>query len=385
MIEIDRSRWRRVRFGDVIQSITERVDDPSTAGVERYVGLDHLDGGSLTINRWGSPEDVEATKLRFGPGDVVFARRRAYQRKLGQANFEGIASAHSLVLRARLDSVLPEFLPVFLSSDVFMDRAIQISVGSLSPTVNWKTLAIQEFDLPPLDEQRRIADLLWAVEAVSRAYAHEAAAAAKSAPGLISNLAGNAPRVPLGSLLTDIVDRRGVTPKKLGSDFCTDGIQVISAMNVGEGNLDLRVQARFIDEATYSRWMPRPLRAGDIILTSEAPLGRVVRVPDGPILCPGQRLFVLSPDRSKLSADYLYAWLAAPDGQRALYERSSGSTVRGIRQAELVKVLIPLPDLVQQHRIADSLGALASAAGNRREAREALISLRASIMLEIWG
>jgi type I restriction enzyme, S subunit len=63
------------------------------------------------------------------------------------------------VLRAKPDVVLPEFLPFFMQSDLFMDRAQRISVGSLSPTINWKTLAEQEFALPPLEEQRRIARL----------------------------------------------------------------------------------------------------------------------------------------------------------------------------------------------------------------------------------
>lgn len=164
-LNLDKSTWKTVAFGDVIESVTDRVDDPSQAGVDRYVGLEHLDPGVMTVQRWDAPDKVEAQKLRFQPGDVIFGRRRAYQKKVALAEFEGICSAHALVLRARPDYVHPDFLPVFLSSDYFLDRAIGISVGSLSPTVNWRDLKIQEFDLPPLDEQKRIADLLWAIEA----------------------------------------------------------------------------------------------------------------------------------------------------------------------------------------------------------------------------
>src|SRR5437773_1368913 len=114
-------------------NVTDRVDNPAEAGVDRYVGLEHLDSDSLRIRRWGTPDEVEATKLRFRPGDIIFARRRAYQRKLGVADFEGICSAHALVLRAREDMVEQDFLPVFMQSDTFMNRALQISVGSLSP------------------------------------------------------------------------------------------------------------------------------------------------------------------------------------------------------------------------------------------------------------
>jgi type I restriction enzyme S subunit len=69
-----------------------------------------------------------------------------------------------MVIRANLAFVLPEFLPFLMMSDRFMNRAVEISVGSLSPTINWNTLKLEEFDLPPLDQQRRIADILWAID-----------------------------------------------------------------------------------------------------------------------------------------------------------------------------------------------------------------------------
>lgn len=158
--------WRLVKFGDLAESITERVDDPKAAGVEIYVGLEHLDSDTTKISRFGTPDDVESTKLRFYPGDVIYARRRAYQRKLGVAEVEGICSAHALVLRARPDVCLPEFLPYFLQSDQFHERALSISVGSLSPTINWKTLVVQEFVLPPIAEQHRIVAIMRAVSHV---------------------------------------------------------------------------------------------------------------------------------------------------------------------------------------------------------------------------
>jgi len=68
------------------------------------------------------------------------------------------------VLRANPDVVLPEFLPFFMQSDLFMNRAVEISVGSLSPTINWKTLAVQKFALPPMEEQQRLLDLYRAIE-----------------------------------------------------------------------------------------------------------------------------------------------------------------------------------------------------------------------------
>jgi type I restriction enzyme M protein len=155
--------WKRLAFGAFADSMNERVE-PGDAAEEIYVGLDDLDSNSLHIRRWGKGSDVIGTKLRFRKGDIIFGRRRAYQRKLAVAEMGGICSAHAMVVRAKPNVVLPEFLPFLMTSDRFMNRAVEISVGSLSPTINWTTLKLEEFDLPPLDQQRCIAEVLWAVD-----------------------------------------------------------------------------------------------------------------------------------------------------------------------------------------------------------------------------
>lgn len=152
--------WHVWRFDQMATNVNVRIDNPSESGMDHYVGLEHLDTDSLRIRRWGSPDEVEATKLLFKKGDIIFGRRRAYQRKLGIAEFDGICSAHAMVLRAKPEVVLPEFLPFFMQSDLFISRAVEISVGSLSPTINWKTMAVQAFTLPPLEEQRKLVALL---------------------------------------------------------------------------------------------------------------------------------------------------------------------------------------------------------------------------------
>lgn len=200
MVEAN-SDWTLRRFDQIASNITNRVDDPSEAGVDYYVGLEHLDTDSLRIRRWGSPEDVSATKLLFEPGDVVFGRRRAYQRKLGVAEFWGIASAHSLVLRANSDVVLPEFLPFFIQSDMFMERAQQISVGSLSPTVNWKTLARQTFSLPSVEMQRDLMPTLEASLDLCQTLADAVDAAERLVESFCREVAnGQGERVPIGNV-----------------------------------------------------------------------------------------------------------------------------------------------------------------------------------------
>jgi type I restriction enzyme S subunit len=162
---LDKSNWLTYRFDQIAKNISERVD-PNNTKLEVYIGLEHIDSDSIHIKRTGTPDDVNGQKLRCYPGDVIFGRRRAYRRKAAIAMVDGFCSAHSLVLRANPDVIEPKLFPFFLHSDLFMHRAVDISVGSLSPTINWGTLKHQEFLLPPKNQQAQLAELLWAMDEV---------------------------------------------------------------------------------------------------------------------------------------------------------------------------------------------------------------------------
>lgn len=161
--KIDRSKWVSWKFSDLVANIVEKVI-PRDSGLEHYIGLEHLDSGSLKIRRFGETSSLIGDKLKIYKGDLIFAKRNAYLKRVAIAEFDAVASAHSMVLRSKEENVLPEFLPFFLLSETFWQRAIEISVGSLSPTINWKVLAKQEFLLPPKDQQAKLAELLWAMD-----------------------------------------------------------------------------------------------------------------------------------------------------------------------------------------------------------------------------
>lgn len=152
-MKIDKKNWKAYQFDDFAKNISQRVE-PQNTDISVYVGLEHLDPDSLHIKRHGSPSDVEGTKLKFYKGDVIFGKRRAYQRKAALAECDGICSAHAMVLRSKTEVIDERLFPFFFHSKEFQARAIDISVGGLSPTINWKDLAKQEFLLPPKKSKR---------------------------------------------------------------------------------------------------------------------------------------------------------------------------------------------------------------------------------------
>lgn len=160
---------KRYRFSDIAYNITEKK--MPVAGDEKlYIGLEHLDSGSLKVTRWGGSIELKGEKLVMKKGDVLFGRRNTYLRRAAIAPHDGIFSAHGMIFRPKTDVVDPTFFPFLIASDYFMDEAIRISVGSLSPTVNWGTLKNLEFDLPSIPEQQKHARLLASFERTKEAY-----------------------------------------------------------------------------------------------------------------------------------------------------------------------------------------------------------------------
>lgn len=161
-LNINKSDWKLVRFGDVVFEPKENSKDPIADGIERVVGLEHIESENIHLTSWASIEEATTFTKVFRAGDVLFGRRRAYLKKAAQATFDGICSGDITVFRAK-KSLLPELLPFLVSSESFFDYAIKHSAGGLSPRVKFKDLSNYEFLLPPKDQQAQLAELLWAM------------------------------------------------------------------------------------------------------------------------------------------------------------------------------------------------------------------------------
>lgn len=154
---------------------------------------------------------------------------------------------------------------------------------------------------------------------------------------------------PIEDKLADIIDYRGKTPKKT-----TSGIPLITAKNVRDGYLDPEPR-EYIREEDYDRWMTRGIPdPGDVLFTTEAPLGNVAKFP-GYKAALAQRLLTLRNKPDELDSDYLFWTLVWSDSRQRLEQRSTGSTVLGIKQSIFRKVVFRFPPLPEQQKIAQIL------------------------------
>lgn len=376
---VSRAGWTSVRFDQIATQINDRVDNPAEAGVERYVGLEHLDPDSLRIRRWGEPTDVESTKLRFQPGDIIFGKRRVYQRKVAVADFEGICSAHAMVLRAKPGAVLPEFLPFFMQSDLFMERALSISVGSLSPTINWKALAAEEFLLPPIQEQARLLEPLIGVRALEEGLATALDIGDKTYEAWIeSELKDHSwPQRPAIDLLTRATVGIVVKPADwyVGSG---QGVPALRSLNVLKNRLSWDEHVEISHEG-HQFHQKSALTAGDVVIVRSGRPGDAAVIP--PLDHPLNAIdIIISTTGPELRPEFFCRFLNSVAGRRQFASGIAGTAQLHFNVELFKKLRVPVPTLREQdefirraHQFDSTLNDLRARLVNAQELKKAIL------------
>lgn len=163
------------------------------------VGLEHLIPEEICFSEYEICSDKTFTKA-FHKGQVLFGRRRAYQKKAAIAHVDGVCSGDIMVLEAIPGKVEPSLLPFIIQNDRFFDYAIQHSEGGLSPRVKWNAIANYEFDLPSIEEQKVLADKLWAAYRVKEAYRQLLSTTDDMLKAKFQEMFGKEPTMTLGQL-----------------------------------------------------------------------------------------------------------------------------------------------------------------------------------------
>ncbi|BFN12150.1 restriction endonuclease subunit S [Marinobacter sp. RI1] len=161
---------------------------------------------------------------------------------------------------------------------------------------------------------------------------------------------------PLGECIDLIIDHRGKTPRKLGSNWVDSGVPTISAKNVSGGKLVAKESIRFVSHDIYKKWMKEDVRKGDCLLVSEgATLGECLYWDEDYPVVLGQRIFCIRANPEILNPRYLYAYMTSEAFQQEIRSRATGSSVPGLRQTEVLKLMVLAPPLDEQAIIGNTL------------------------------
>ncbi len=354
----DRSKWESVRFGDVVDLVSDTSRNPEAEGITRFIGMEHLEPGSLHIKTWGELVDGVTFTKRCRKGQVLFGKRRAYQRKVAIAEFDAVVSGDIYVFQAKEELLDPKLLPFLCMSERFFQFAVETSAGSLSPRTNWSHLKDFEFILPPLDQQRRIAELLWAVDEDVQ----ESSRLAFTCDTAIRVIAEEAcwhngfPLQPIVSIadpsIGKFIDGDWIESK----DQSPKGVKLIQLADIGEGEY-LYKSDRWVSPATFDRLRCTEVLPGDILISRMAePIGRACIVPDqGCRMLTGVDCTIVRLDKERHEADYWIDLTNTSTWRRMVESNAAGSTRMRISRKNLEALQVPIPDLTYQQSVSMKL------------------------------
>ncbi len=351
----NRKSWSRVRFGDVVKQLKKQVD-PAADDVERYVAGEHMETENVHIHQWGNVGDgyLGPAFIRgFRKGQVLYGSRRTYLKKVAVAEWDGVTANTTYVLVADETKLLQRLLPWLMLSEKFTRHSVQESKGSTNPYINFPDIAKFEFDLPPLDQQRRIAEILWAVDDALQANENVVQAIKKTRSTTIETFIN-------GDLPAKNQDERR-RPKKwetrtIGQLCDIKSGKVNSRVANENGKYPFFTCAPEVSRCdTYSFDCEALLLAGNNaqgIYTVKHFKGKFqVR----------QRVYVIT-IRDLETNPYDYLHLAFQRSLRRMQNLSVGSTSKHITLGDLQSVVIPIPPLKAQAQFVSEIQTLDAAA-----------------------
>ena len=339
----------KYRFEQIAINSTEKKK-PVEEDRFTYLGLEHLDSGCLKVTRYGSDVAPIGEKLVMRKGDVLFGKRRAYQKKVAVAPFDGIFSAHGMVLRPREEVIDKDFFPLFISSDYFLDAAIKISVGSLSPTINWRDLKELEFELPNLEEQKRLAAVLWAINDTIEAYKRLISATDDLVKSQFIEWFGSPIKNEKewkSAKMSDVAPAEVFKGKVESADnlYWLLNLDMIES-NTGRVIEKVRVPLKDIGTSTYA------FSTENVLFSKLRPYLNKVIVPDGNGYATTE-LIPLMPDREKLNIDFFTSLLRGDEFLSFIETQVSGTKMPRVQMNVFWNFDVILPPIELQEQFAE--------------------------------
>ena len=335
-----------MKLGDITRESRETFKGDKT-GIP-IVGLEHLIPQELTFSTYDVDTDNTFTKM-FHKGQILFGRRRAYLKKAAVAEFDGICSGDITVIEAIPGKVDKDLLPFIIQNDALFDYAVSRSAGGLSPRVKWEQLSDYEINLPPLEEQKVLADKLWAAYRLKEGYKKLLCATDEMVKSQFIEMFGDCVnRIKLSSLCSTFVDGDWIESK----DQSELGIRLIQTGNVGNGFFkDKEDKSRYISEETFDNLHCTEIYPGDILVSRlPDPIGRACIIPQGlgrtitAVDCTIIRL------KDIILPDYFIAYTMTPSYVAQINEVTTGTTRRRVSRANLGNILIPCPSIAKQQQ-----------------------------------
>ncbi len=343
--------WIEASFGDV--AVQQKSDiDRGVEEVDRYVAGEHMATEDLHIRNWGVLNGQylgPAFRRKFEKGDILYGSRRTYLKKVAVADFDGITANTTFVIKPNRDKILPGLLPFLMLSDSFTEHSVKNSKGSVNPYINWKDIANFKFKLPPMNDQKNIADLLWSIDDVTESYmvARENLNLYSSSLFNEGIKEGRGKLVQLGSLLESI--EYGLSEKlEEAAEY-----PVLRMNNLNNGKIDVKdLKYLNLDKKNAAKYSLEP---GDVLFNrtnSFELVGKTSIFKEKGLFLYASYLLRLRVKRDLLDPDYLNYYMNCDIGMSNIRKyRTPGVSQSNVNAKNLLKINVPIFPVAEQKRI----------------------------------
>ena len=331
----------KVKFGDVVKDVKINVDRTNNP-YERYIAGDHMDSEDLTLRRWGhfATDDVGPAFIRiFKPGQVLYGSRRTYLKKVAVAHFEGITANTTFVLETKDDNIFAQrLLPFLMLSVDFTNYSVRKSKGSTNPYVLFSDLADYEFELPSIDEQRVLADKLWAAYELKEAYKKMIAATDEMVKSqfieMLKGLSNN-------GKIENIVDKSIASVKK--SYQGDDEIEYIDISSIDNASNTVVETTKYKVSNAPSR-AQQCVKKGDILVSTVRPINRNIALVSKDLqnLVASTGFCVLRPKEGY--REYLLLILKSDAYTESMSDKASGGLYPAVNNSDVLSYGIHIPN-----------------------------------------
>lgn len=376
------SSWKKVKFGDVIHKVNDKVPNRDEWTFERYIGKGHINSGEIRITKSsqikGNEEVIGPSfHMRFKPGHVLYMTRGIELRKAGMVDFEGVCSQVCFVLQADKTQLLQSLLPFIMQTEDFASHVMNNMHGSVNTFLNWKDIAKYEFLLPPLEEQKKISEVLWGTEE-----------SIKSCDRLVNGETLFQKKV-IKEIILEGTKRKGwkfVKLKNISSlmtngfvgiatPFYTDehkGVKYLQSNNVRRNTIDTR-KIVYVTKEFSKKHSKSILEEGDMLTVQSGHSGEICIVPKEFAGSNCHALIITRFLKDKVNPYYVSHYLNSGYGILQLNSILVGSTIKHINVKDLKNFEIPLPSLEEQRKISETFYKLGS---HLEDTKKSLLSLK---------
>jgi type I restriction enzyme S subunit len=387
MITIDRRSWKSITLGEVAIEYSKRIENPSKSGSDKFIGSENIGRFDYSIKNWQSSNDVISAMKKFEIGDYLLVRRSLYasdfRERAPKANIEGLCSGDILTIKERKDKIADNFLYCVLNSSDIWKYIVKNASGSITRRIKWKELSEFIFNLPPLNEQKKIASLFHSIEISIDQVEGQVKNLNMLQKSLINGLLG--PQPVFGNLLKD----KNLHLFKFGNiaecdkrnrDQQIEIRRFIGLENIETNNFQLQGWGDFSNGTTFTK----RFTTGDVLFGKRRAYLKKVAIADFDGVCSGDILVIRAKD-NKILQQLLPFYISSDVFIQHAISTSAGSLSPRTKWKDLAELEVSIPDLKTQEKILEVLLQFETTITQLKQQKTTLQQLKQKLLSEILG